>query len=294
MSRGIGRVLLAALLSALLGCSGTSQQVASEPVTTPPADGPRPFLWQVERDGVKPSYLLGTFHIGVDPDDVFPDSVYAKLERARAVVLEVNIAVTDSLGLGMQPPGQSLDQQMPPDKWQQLVDALKLSPEEADKIKQVKVWVIYTTLLQELVPETRSIDGELQRRARDAGRALVFLEEVAFQQKLFDKYMTVDMLLGVLGDKDEQRELLAQQAAAFKSGDEQAMYDQSLAPEMFSSEEARNEIVYDRNRAWIEPLEVELGKGNAFVAVGASHLIGPDGVVDLLRERGWTVRRIYR
>ena len=51
-------------------------------------------------------------------------------------------------------------------------------------------------------------------------------------------------------------------------------------------------LVGARNRAWMGPLQAELSRGGAFVAVGALHLPGADGLVALLRARGWTVTRL--
>ena len=62
-----------------------------------------------------------------------------------------------------------------------------------------------------------------------------------------------------------------------------ALYDEVMA-----------ELVGARNRAWLDRLEAELARGGAFVAVGALHLPGADGLVALLRARGWTLTRLDR
>ena len=63
--------------------------------------------------------------------------------------------------------------------------------------------------------------------------------------------------------------------------DSAALYDEVMA-----------ELVGGRNRAWLGRLEPALARGGAFVAVGALHLPGADGLVQLLRDRGWTVTRV--
>lgn len=284
------RAALAALL--VVVCSGGCSS-GPQTIETPEPDDRRPFLWQVDGPAGA-SYLLGTFHVGVDPDEVLPPNVFARLEASRSVILEVNIAVPEALGLGMQPPGRSLRDDMTPEQWAGLVQAMQLDDAAAKQLEQVKVWVIVTTLIQELVPETRSIDSVVQERAEAARKQLVYLEDVAFQAALFDRHMTPELLLSLLGDKERQRGLLARQADAYRSGDEQRMFDESLSPKVFekSGAGAREELVYARNRAWLPRIEAELGRGKTFVAVGVSHLIGPGGVIDLLRQRGYTVTRI--
>lgn len=280
------RAALVALL--LIGCSSSPQ-----PIEAPASDTRRPFLWRVDGPAGA-SYLLGTFHVGVDPDEVLPPSVFAKLDAARSVMLEVNIAVPEALGLGMQPPGRTLEGDMTPEQWTALREAMKLDDDGAAQLQQVKVWVIVTSMIQDLVPDTRSIDSVVQERAEAGNKQLVYLEDVTFQAALFDRHMTPALLLALLGDKDRQRGLLARQADAYRSGDEQRMFDESLAPKVFetSGTGAREELVYARNRAWVPRIEAELARGKTFLAVGVSHLIGPGGVIDLLRQRGYTVTRV--
>jgi uncharacterized protein YbaP (TraB family) len=283
--------LLAAVLSALTACP-SKQPV--DPTAIPVATHDlKPFMWRVDTSPA-PSYLLGSFHVGIDPDEVLPAAVWSKLAAARIVVLEVNMAVPEALGLGRQPPGHSLDQQMTAAQWQELTKLLEVDSEAAAKLKGVKPWVIVTQLIQELVPQTRSIDTVVEQRARDRNTELFFLEDVKFQERLFDKFMTVEMLLKLLANTDRQRKLLAAQADAYRSGDEARMYAEAVAPEVFANSPpgARDELLFDRNRTWVGKLDPMLGGGGLFVVVGASHLIGEGGLVDLLRKRGYTITRI--
>ena len=50
-------------------------------------------------------------------------------------------------------------------------------------------------------------------------------------------------------------------------------------------------LLKDRNLRWLPKLEQLFQQGSVFVAAGAAHMIGPWGVTDLLRQRGWTVER---
>ncbi|HTM20194.1 MAG TPA: TraB/GumN family protein [Kofleriaceae bacterium] len=280
-----------ALLGALL--AGCGPRGAAEPPGPDPHDPRRPFLWRVDGPGApSPSYLLGSFHIGVAPDEVLPPSVLAKVDVARTVVLEVDIAVPEALGIERQPPGHSLKDDMSAEQWQKLVAVLKLDADGEAKLEQVKMWALVTTMIQELVPDTPTIDGVVQDRAVAANRTLVFLEDIDSQSKLLAKYMTADMLLRLLDDKEGQRKHLAAEADAYRSGDEKRMWNQSMAPEVFASLEQREEVVFARNRRWLPVIERAVRRGGAFVTVGCSHMIGDRGLVALLRGRGYRVTRI--
>jgi hypothetical protein len=57
-----------------------------------------------------------------------------------------------------------------------------------------------------------------------------------------------------------------------------------------SAPDLHQSLIVDRNRRWLEPIREALaGTGTHFIAVGAGHLTGPDGLPELLRAEGLTV-----
>lgn len=92
----------------------------------------------------------------------------------------------------------------------------------------------------------------------------------------------------------ESREALQRTVSALNTGDyaeiTQAMRD--LAPSPADADLYLKLMVADRNRAWMPALTQHLDAGNAVVNVGAAHLPGPDGLITLLRQRGYQVQPI--
>jgi uncharacterized protein YbaP (TraB family) len=249
MPRGHWLLALAALLA---GCGPRHTDADARP---DPNDSRRPFLWRVDAPGAGPSYLLGTFHLGVAPAEVLPPSVFAKLDGARVVVLEVDIAVPEALGIERQPPGRTLEQDMTPEQWTRLVAAMKLDADGAAKLQEIKMWALVTTMVQGLLPETETIDGAVQDRARGADKPLVFLEDIRTQAKLLEKYMTVDLMLALLADQEGKKQELLAQADAYKSGDELRMFNESLSPAVMTNAQQREDVVFARNRRWLPGVE---------------------------------------
>ena len=66
-----------------------------------------------------------------------------------------------------------------------------------------------------------------------------------------------------------------------KFGRSEAEYDRMM-----------DEMLYERNASWIEPIERLHAAGGGFIAVGAMHLVGQRSVLDLLRQRGYKVTRL--
>jgi len=284
------RALTTLLVLLLPACPGAHRAgpAADEPERT----DLNPFLWRV--DGPRgPSYLLGTFHLGVSASEVLPASVWDKLEACDAVIFEMNTRSLEAFGLGMLPEGETLEQQMTPEQWKELLAALKLTPESAKPLARVKVWLLYTSIVQELVPETTPIDTEVEERARAAKKRVVFLEDVREQERILERHQTVDKLLGLVRDKEKARKSMEEQIAVYKAGDADRFAELTLDPKGLD-DAFLEDVVYRRNEAWIPALEQHMAKGCAFLVVGASHLVGERSVVALLRERGYTVTRIRR
>ena len=77
---------------------------------------------------------------------------------------------------------------------------------------------------------------------------------------------------------------------AYKQENLDMIYRQIMSsPDIAGSEEV---LLYNRNRRWIPVMESAMQSGKIFFAVGAGHLGGPKGIINLLREKGYTVKGI--
>jgi len=158
-------------------------------------------------------------------------------------------------------------------------------------------WFVATLLLQvELakrgfLPEL-GIEHQLAGRAIADGKPIQGLETAEDQfavlagLSLPEQKRFLLMTLEESADLDEQ---IADLLGAWRSGDTAAL-GRALSDEFESFPELYRPLTEDRNRAWIDDL-VELldDRDDYLVVVGALHLVGRNSVVDLLRQRGYTV-----
>lgn len=291
MTRRCALVVVALTLAA---CPRTRSNPAVAPIVNDTPTAARPFFWRVDTPA-GPSYLLGTMHVGVDAKKAFATNVWRVFDAARTVVLEVSIKGLDTLGLGMQPEGQSLKKQMKPGQWARLLAALKV-PEgssSARRLNEVRAWVVVAEIINTVAPPAPSIDTTLRHRADELGKKLVFLESVKVQAAILDKYATVDYLLYMVEHLRGQRASLAADVKTYLSGDAAAFYKSAVTGmEKQIGAAGMEQLLYARNRAWISALTRAIDAGAAFIAVGTAHLLGDRGVVALLRKRGYKVSRV--
>ncbi|MBC7973484.1 MAG: TraB/GumN family protein, partial [Myxococcales bacterium] len=148
---------------------------------------------------------------------------------------------------------------------------------------------------------TPPMDKVLAERARRAHKPLIFLEPAAHQLALLGKWMDLRALKMMLDELPAAEHRVGEMLAAYVAGDERVLLAindgeraQALAHGYTEAEYAQemNDLLYDRNAAWIPALERLHAEGGGFVAVGALHLIGPRSVLDLLARKGYQVTRL--
>jgi uncharacterized protein YbaP (TraB family) len=139
------------------------------------------------------------------------------------------------------------------------------------------------------------VDKHFFKPARNAGKTIIPLETPDFQIALLVNFTTEEENLLVeksLEDIDNEKKLYNEMVLAWKTGDSASLEKmlnktRSEAPSIFKK------LVSDRTAKWLPEIEKLLhGSQDAIVIVGAGHLVGPDGLVELLRKKGIKVTQL--
>jgi uncharacterized protein YbaP (TraB family) len=279
-------VLLVTAIAAL----GTSCQKAAEP-----SQGP---LWfSIDKDGTT-SYLLGTIHRGVDPDEWLPKSVWAKLDGARSFAMETDLSDPAVRAMTIRDRG-TLHDDLGDAYWAKLESAL--GPGVAHRIDHTTPIVAVSSLSLLNLPDTPEMDAVLFDRAEREHKSIVFLEPASSEVKVLVKWMTVRTLKEMLDDLADGKKDSDDMLAAYRRGDGDAMLSIADRERTEATKHGHTEaeyrdqmkdLLYDRNASWIAPIENMHASGGGFIAVGALHLLGPNSLVELLRAKGYTVTRL--
>jgi uncharacterized protein YbaP (TraB family) len=271
------------------------------------------IMWRVERDGAAPSFLLGTAHVTDPRVTTLPAVAEAALAKASVLVLELAELRSDQdMALAMMknaskmvlPPGQSLWDLIPDADEAAIRDNPNLPAGRQTGLFGYQPWLVAALLSVPLCESQRkaaglpALDVLLAEKAAARGLAIEGLESVPEQLSVFadmplelqTRYLVSVAKLGAatadyfetLVSLYAQRKVtaympFAKRAQVLEPGDEKLM--------AFVEED----LVRTRNRRMAERAEVILKKGNAFIAVGALHLPGEEGLVALLRKAGYKV-----
>jgi uncharacterized protein len=313
-SPALGRGLaFVGLIAALTACRGEPDrappQPAAEPAqATPPVQVPaapaapaveplaKPFFWEVSRNGAV-SHFLGTIHAKYQLAHQ-PAAVTERLDAARAVVIEADvtsISIMDVMQKAMLPPEQSLRTMLGEERWRKLVDITgKVMPAAA--LERMQPW--FAGLLVSLgdlalTDQNQVMDMQIFQRAGKNGQRVVFLEEASEQLKILSESGDLATLIEMLDEIGEVRRKLDDMIAGYGRGDLEALSTLTLDPEeMRERPEVYEKLLFQRNRAWMDVLQPLLAEGGVFVAVGAGHFVGEQGLLSLLRTAGYEIRRV--
>ena len=260
----------------------------------------RHTLWKMQ--GQQNSvYLLGSVHVLKKSDYPLAAPIEAAFSNASVVAFETDIAALEDPAVAMKlmaksqlPEGETLSKQVSPDvykMWVKQVTETGLPPEMFDQFTPGMAAITVSMLeVQKLgLDPNAGVDKHFFALARKAGKEIVPLEPVEFQINLltgFSKEEGEGLLKATLKDMANLKKDLAKLLQAWKAGDAVEL-EKLLNEAMKESPAIYKRMLTDRNQNWLPKIE-ELARGNknAIVIVGAAHLVGKDGVVELLRKKG--------
>jgi uncharacterized protein YbaP (TraB family) len=257
-----------------------------------------PYLYKIEKDG-KVSHMLGTRHIGVALYKM-PPIVVERLKASKVFVSEVG---PDDRMKGPNIAGRvvPLSEQLGPDLWKRYRELA--GDQLAADVNSEQPSVAILRLLVKYEDLASMLDSELEHVAREQGLALTGLETSLFQDRLLNRWLDLRMLRAYLEHTESLDEIRAETVedvgSYCKGADDTPGVEGKQRTDMLEAgyteaeiAQLDKELLFDRNRDWIPKLAPILAAGDAFIAVGADHLRGEQGVPTLLRAAGYKVERL--
>jgi uncharacterized protein YbaP (TraB family) len=272
-----------------------------------PRAATRSFVWKASSKQGGTIYLAGSVHLltpayyPLSPafDKAFTASDLLVLEIDMAEMLAPQSQMT-MLTRGMLPADGSLEKVVSAETYAAVSAkvaelGLPLSP-----LNRFKPWALALTL-QALEWQKAGFDTDLGLDkhffdlAVAARKPVQGLETLAYQISRFDE-MSADgqdrLLAQTLKELETTKASFTTLADAWKSGDSGTVEDIVLQ-DLKSEPQMYQRLLVERNRAWLPKIEALFTRpAPAFVVVGAAHLVGADGLLQMLRSKGYTLEQL--
>ncbi|PNU06140.1 TraB/GumN family protein [Novosphingobium guangzhouense] len=282
------------IVAALAGLAGLALAACS----TAPQEA-NPALWQVVDTKGNVGWLFGTIHSAEHPLAWRTDKVGAALDKAGTIMVEVGNLANDAevaatfAELARSRNEPPLSERIPAKNHKALAALLAKSGHEDGDFAAMDTWAAALTIARAGADDADTRNGVDRAVIAAAGnRPVVELEGAARQLGIFDAL-----------PEREQRDLLAavvveaaqpdhDLSASWRKGD-MAAIERETRTGMLADPELREALFTGRNRDWTTKIARSIRSGaRPFVAVGAAHMAGEQGLAAMLATQGFTVTRI--
>lgn len=267
------------------------------------ADSP---VWKLEKNG-KHAFLAGSVHFLGTDDYPLPDAFERAWVQSQTLVLETDIERLQSpefvpvmLAQLTYPAGTGLRERLEPDTWLALERYLQERGVPVAQLASFRPGMLATTLLaielQRLGVTAAGVDQHLDTRARADGRPRRYLESVERQIQILARMGEDDedsFVRYSLEDAERMPSLWRGMVAAWRAGDLAGLQEIALAPMQREIPQVAEDLLQRRNREWLPQIETMLADaGVELIVVGALHLGGEGGLLELLEARGYRLEQL--
>ncbi len=263
-----------------------------------PGATPHSLLWKITGKGLKkPSYLFGTMHVLCSDDARLSDSLKAVIAACDEVYFEIKLDDMSNLLGAMKSMMMNNDKRL----------SDLVSPGDYEKIKgyfarhasmipfgmleRFKPLLI-SALIEEENMNCQATDGmELSIMKELHDKSILGLETVEFQAGLFDSIPYADQakeLLAYIDSAAEYKKLTLEMADVYKKQDLDRIDELSRKGDP-GMDAYMDLLLYGRNRKWAKKLDEVMPEKSFLIAVGAAHLPGTGGLIDLLKKEGYVL-----
>jgi uncharacterized protein YbaP (TraB family) len=273
------------------------------------------LFWKIEKDGVAPSFLLGTMHV-TDPRVLtMPKGAPEAYKAADTVIIESDEIVDEkkaAAAIMMRPDltmfadGKTIGDFLAPEEKLTLETGLKARGIPLALVSKMKPWMIASFVALPACEMTRKaagasfLDKQLAEEALKSGKTLKGLETLVEQLQAMDALPAefhVQALVETLKLGDTVKDVMETTTELYLQGEIGMVMPMMKAiseEQAGSADDADFEqrIITDRNHTMASRARPILDQGKVFMAVGALHLPGTEGLIELLRKDGFTVTAV--
>ncbi|MCW5914230.1 MAG: TraB/GumN family protein [Chitinophagaceae bacterium] len=285
-------LFFAAVIFFITGCN-------AQPQPLPHNADENSLLWEVSGNGLKsPSYLFGTFHLLCKEDIHFSNTLESALRRSSTVYMEMDMDDPATMLGGMMymtmKGGKKLKDFYTEAEYKKLEDYFKNELGTPLALLQTMkpyflVALFYPTYMDCKSPS--GVEQELITLCKEYKKEIKGLETIQFQASVFDSIPYEWQAKELLKNIDSAAAMKAEFETMVRLYKNQELDSVSalINKSEFSDDKYGDILLTNRNKNWATQLDTIMKKESVFVAVGAGHLPGKQGLITLLRNSGYTL-----
>jgi len=261
------------------------------------------LLWKIDGNGLtQPSYLYGTIHI-IDSESFFyPEGTLAALDAADQVVFEIDMNEMSDMSNVMGLMNQAFMKDGKTLKDLLTVSDYKIVEDHFNKIgmplmllERMKPMFLSVFASGDMDPaglqngSMKSYEMEFMEIANSSNKPMAGLETIEFQMSVFDSIpyeAQAEMLVESIKAGDTANDEFDAMIKLYTTQDIKGMVSM-IGDEDQQLSEYEDVLLNKRNQAWISGMAKMMSEGKVFFAVGAGHLAGEQGVINLLIKEGY-------
>lgn len=263
-------------------------------------------VWQVSK-GEHTVYLAGTVHILPAEQFPLPDAFKKAYQASDAIVLETPLPDASDIAFQQKllnavsyQQGQKLTHYLTEETQQKLNDYFANFQLSLTQFQQFKPGYVATVMTMLAAKKAKlagtGVDAYFEGQAKSDGKPMEFLESQAFQLALIAN-MGIGheevFIKATLSQMHEFAEMFSKLIPAWRFGDTELL--NSLVVEPIKQEDPVNyhAVLTSRNKQWLPLIEqMFLDKDTEMVLVGVGHLVGEDSVLELLKNKGYQIKKL--
>lgn len=258
-------------------------------------------LWKIEGNGLeKASYLFGTIHITCDA--TLEDDVKKALDETSQVVLEVDMddpeMMTKMMGGMYMKDGKKISDFVSEEEYV-VIDSM-LTKEVGMPLKMfetMKPFFVISMLYPKMIDcPMQSFEQELMKVAKEQEEEILGLETIESQMQIFEDIpyedQVADLLRTAKDNLEYDKKTFNKMLEVYKDENITAMIEMMDDENSVAVSKHQDKLLHNRNKNWISKIEEFAKDQPTFFGVGAGHLAGEFGVIQLLREAGYTVTAV--
>lgn len=261
------------------------------------------LLWEITGKKVKsPSYLFGTIHLISADKFYFPDALEPIITDSELIVMEIGelSEQMEAVQFLMLEEGDLFDHFSAEQEDSLLIfvdNQLNIAKDQSKlmfgRMKPMALMQLFAQAYFDEQP--KSYEMKINELAQKHNVKVEGLETVEEQIALFDAIPMdeqVEMLMESVRDFEKQKEQFKEMETAYLSQDLKKLQDVLHSDSNHLIMQHESNILINRNKNWIPKIKRLMKKNKTFIAVGAGHLQGEDGLIQLLKDEGYELKPI--